>query len=93
MTDRKQNHDRRGRAYEGSLAERVDKAGAMIGKMCAEGRPPKMSVPAGDCFHWTPCGDEDIFIVDLLKDLLAATKNPSHVCAKCGLESIKEGAE
>ena len=75
MTDnqnRPPNCDRQGRPYEGTLAERADKAMGMIGKMCAEGRPPRMAVPAGSCVHWTPCGDEDIFIVDLLHDLLQA---------------------
>jgi len=84
MTDnpnRVPNCDRQGRPYQGTLAQRADKAMHMIGKMCAESRPPRMAIPAGSCVHWTPCGDEDIFIVDLLHDLLNATGQTVQVAA------------
>lgn len=70
--DRMPNHDSQGRKDEGTLAERVDKAKDMIGDMCAKGRPPHMTVPAGDRLHDYRCGDEDIYIVDLLDDLITS---------------------
>lgn len=43
------------------LPERLEKARAMIGNMCSEGRPPKMTIPV----QWY---DEDFFISTTLKD-------------------------
>lgn len=67
---RKPNHCEQGRPYAGTLTGRAEAAKAMIGEMCSKGRPPAMSVPAGDCVHATRCGDEDIYITDLIDDLL-----------------------
>ena len=44
------------------LCERIVMCQVMIGKMCSEGRPPKMSVPV----QWD---DEDFFIVTTLGDI------------------------
>ena len=44
------------------LPERIEMAKQMIRSMCAEGRYPKMSVPAQST-------DEDIFIIQTLTDL------------------------
>ena len=41
--------------------ERFDRAIEMIGAMCSEGRPPKMSIPVQP-------DDEDIFITDTLRE-------------------------
>jgi len=49
----------------GSLIERLDKCHEMIGKMCKEGRPPKMTIPV----QWH---DEDFFISVTLQDAIAA---------------------
>lgn len=43
------------------LIERLDKCHEMIGKMCAESRPPKMTIPV----QWH---DEDLFIATTLQD-------------------------
>lgn len=47
-----------------SLRERIEDSCRMIGKMCAQGRPPAMSVPAQS--H-----DEDVFIIDTLIESLS----------------------
>lgn len=47
------------------LIERLDKARSMIGKMCAEGRPPKMTIPV----HHE---DEDFFICTTIKDAIVS---------------------
>lgn len=47
------------------LPDRIAKAKEMISAMCAEGRPPKMSVPVEPT-------DEDVFITVTLTDALAA---------------------
>lgn len=44
------------------VEKRIEMAHSMIGKMCAEGRPPKMSIPVQGT-------DEDVFITVLLSDL------------------------
>ena len=49
----------------GSLVERLDKCHEMIGKMCKEGRPPKMTIPV----QWH---DEDFFISVTLQDAIRA---------------------
>ena len=43
------------------LKERLQMCRKMIGKMCGQGRPPKMTIPV----HWE---DEDVFISVTLKD-------------------------
>lgn len=49
------------------LLERLTQAQTMISKMCADGRPPKMSVPVRPC-------DEDVFISLTLGDAVAMIK-------------------
>lgn len=70
--ERKPNHDLRGRPYADSVETRAEQAKQMIYAMTALGRCPRMSIPAGDLLHSTPCGDEDLFICDVIDDLLAA---------------------
>jgi hypothetical protein len=43
------------------LKERLQLCREMIGRMCSEGRPPKMTIP----INWE---DEDVFISITLKD-------------------------
>ena len=51
------------RLREIPLDDRLKKSRRMIGKMCSEGRPPKMTIPV----HWD---DEDFFISNTIKDAL-----------------------
>lgn len=47
--------------YKGApLQERIEESAKMIGMMCSESRPPKMSIPA----QWY---DEDFYITETLK--------------------------
>ncbi len=55
---------------EGPLAWRLEKCREMIGRMCAEGRPPNMSIPV----QWY---DEDVFISQTLKDAIEALVEPA----------------
>ena len=66
MPKREPNHCVKGRPYAGTLEERVSKAKKMIADMCSKGRCPHMSIPANGLVHAEPCGDEDIYIRDLL---------------------------
>ena len=52
--------------YNESLTERLSKSRGMIGKMCSEHRPPRMSIPAGMDIHYG--GDEDLYICDALRE-------------------------
>lgn len=68
MRDRKPNHNDRGKAYDGTLAERAKKAAGMIAAMCKAGRPPAMAVPAQQGpDEW----GEDCYIVHVIQDLAA----------------------
>lgn len=49
----------------GTLIERLEECRRRIGKMCSEGRPPKMTIPV----HPT---DDDFFISVTLKDAIDA---------------------
>ena len=53
------------RVREIPLQERLVRCRSMIGKMCSEGRPPKMTIPV----QWN---DEDFFISVTIKDALNA---------------------
>lgn len=53
--------DLESRIRETPLVERLQKAQELIGQMCKEGRPPKMTIPAR-------AYDEDLFIVTTLQD-------------------------
>lgn len=44
------------------LKERIKTCQKMIGSMCSQGRPPKMSIPVNS-------EDEDFFIVTTLRDV------------------------
>lgn len=48
-----------------TLKERLEICRALIGKMCSEGRPPKMTIPV----QWY---DDDFFIGTTLKDAIEA---------------------
>lgn len=50
------------------LLERLSKCIDMVGAMCAELRPPEMSIPPR-------ASDEDEYIVTTLKDAIAAIMN------------------
>ena len=56
-----------GRLRETSLRERIEIAQAMIGHMCKDGRPPKMSIPV-------QYADEDFYITNTLADAAARIK-------------------
>ncbi len=88
---RKPNHDIRGRAYRDALAVRATDAKQMIAEMCSKGRGPRMSIPAGDLLHARPCGDEDLFITDLIDDLLHALLAQAERCR--GVEGVLEEAK
>ena len=49
------------RVREMPLLERLSDCGKRIGKMCSEGRPPRMTIPV----HWD---DDDFFIATTLRD-------------------------
>ena len=49
------------------LRDRLERCRSMVGKMCSEGRPPKMTIPV----QWD---DEDFFMSTTLKDALEAIK-------------------
>lgn len=53
------------------LPERLGDSAKMIGKMCSEGRPPKMSIPC----NWL---DEDIYITTALKDAIDILRGDEH---------------
>lgn len=53
---------------EAPLLERLGRCVDMIGAMCAEVRPPAMSIPVR-------AEDEDLFVVTTLKDAIAAINN------------------
>lgn len=48
-------------AESAPLLERLDDCMTRIGKMCSEGRPPKMTIPV----NWN---DDDVFIVATIKE-------------------------
>ena len=50
------------RLREIPLPERIKACKKMIGRMCREGKPPKMTIPV----QWD---DEDFYIVNTLKDI------------------------
>lgn len=53
------------RVRETPLPERLRMCRKMLGKMCSEGRPPRMCIPV-------QYDDEDFFIATTLKDALEA---------------------
>jgi hypothetical protein len=55
------------RLHEVPLSERLARCQQMIGDMCAEGRPPRMSVPV----NWD---DEDFYISQTLRDASVSVK-------------------
>jgi hypothetical protein len=57
---------------EQALIERIRESRKMIGRMCSERRPPKMSIPMQD-------SDEDKFICDTLRAVQAALALPPDV--------------
>lgn len=56
------------------LIERLDKCHEMIGKMCSEGRSPRMTIPV----QWD---DEDFFISTTVQDAIRVLKiNDGCIC-------------
>lgn len=53
------------------LIERLQKSKQIIGKLCYEGRPPKMTIPV----HHT---DEDIYISTTLQDAIVEINRLAH---------------
>lgn len=68
----------------GSLPERLAECRSRIGKMCSEGRPPKMSIPV----QWN---DDDFFINTTLKDAEQSVRADGANCLVCG-EPLAETA-
>lgn len=68
---------------EKTLLDRINESMERVGKMCSEGRPPRMSIPVNP-------DDDDTFINDTLRECRAAlAPQPDHVsqgptCAECG---------
>jgi hypothetical protein len=56
----------------GSLIERLDKCHEMIGKMCKEVRPPRMTIPV----QWD---DEDFFISVTLQYAIRAQQSAERM--------------
>lgn len=56
------------------LPDRMDKAAEMIGEMCKNGRPPKISLPVS-------ADDEDVFITTTLQDAKAQLIKLSNFAA------------
>jgi hypothetical protein len=66
------------------LLERLKESRVMVGKMCSEGRSPKMSIPAQPY-------DEDMFICTTLKDAEAQLEQPIPMllfCPRCGTQHV-----
>lgn len=61
----------------GSLVERLESCCARIGKMCSEGRPPKMTIPV----QWY---DDDFFISVTLKDAQQYVQRNMLTCEEEG---------
>lgn len=74
------------RVRETPLIERLELCSAMIGKMCKEGRPPKMTIPV-------QYSDEDFFINTTLHDAAEAISKPIPMilnCPNCGMQHVDE---
>lgn len=54
------------------LVKRLREAQGMIGRMCSEGRPPKMSIPA------RPDHDEDLMICDVIRAAIEVIENADN---------------
>lgn len=73
----------------GTLEARLLDCRRRVGDMCAEGRPPRMSIPVRG-------SDDDIFICQTIDDALAAlAKHPAGVALhpKASDESVTARAE
>ena len=71
----------------GTLIERLQECRERIGKMCKEGRPPKMTIPVQWC-------DDDFFISVTLQDAIAAQQSvqaDGDLCVDCGKSPAMEG--
>jgi hypothetical protein len=66
--------DLQARIRKTPLIERLAQGRQMIGKMCSEKRPPKMSIPVSH-------RDEDIFITTTLQDAIEALEDSEDVVA------------
>jgi len=54
---------------EGTLEEQVERAHEIIGDMASETRGPKMTIPAGSALNRIPCGDEDMYLTQVIDNL------------------------
>ena len=63
----------------GTLIERLQECRERIGKMCKEGRPPKMTIPV----QWY---DDDFFIGVTLQDAIAAQPMPAPDAVESALK-------
>ena len=65
MSDRLEEME--ARVHETPLADRLEKCRVIVGKLCSDGRPPKMTIPV----QWD---DEDFFMSVTMKDAITAIK-------------------
>ena len=68
-----------------TLIERLEAAKSMIGNMCSQLRPPKMSIPA------RPDYDEDILIIGALQEAISRLKQSQWVKIEDIPEEWKDG--
>jgi hypothetical protein len=66
---------------ETPLSERLERCRSMIGKMCSEGRPPKMSIPVRS-------EDEDFFISTTIQDVQSLLSTRIFAEKKCGCKNM-----
>lgn len=69
------------------LKRNLKECQSMIGSMCAEGRPPKMSIPA------RPHYDEDIFICETIKRAVARLEAAENEREQLNEQLRKMGAD
>ena len=77
MTDTPMTQDK-----HDTLVERLEAAKNMIGNMCSQLRPPKMSIPA------RPDYDEDILIIGVLEEAISRLKQ-----RQAALDRLLEAAQ
>lgn len=73
-----------------NLITALRRSQSMIGKMCGEGRPPRMSIPV------RPLDDEDVFICETINsaiDVLTHIKSPIHATKASNEKKESKGLE
>ncbi len=68
------------------IIERLQEAQERIGRMCKDGRPPKMSVPVQE-------SDDDVFIVRALQEASAALSRERDAARKAGWDAAVKTLE